>query len=168
MCLCVGNESISFTLVSTPDGGSGGLHMRLLPFCFLPLSVFSHMFIESCHYISPSHLSHTLPIPSSASHLCTVTLYLSLSIFGCPPIHSQFGCFLSFCLFLFHNHSLRIHFNLSFTHSFSILRLHLHPFLSLSLSIRMGSFKIRLAKTAGCGRQMILFKTLCIRVTVAY
>lgn len=73
--------------------GEGGCLMYLLPFCFLPISVFalfSHMLIAFCPYCSLSHFSHTLRTSSFASYRFIINLYLSLPIFNCLPIHSQF------------------------------------------------------------------------------
>lgn len=70
LCLCVGNESISFTLVSLPSrGGRVGAAScigSLFAFSFI-LFVFSHMLVPFCHYCSLSHLSHILPVTVFAS-----------------------------------------------------------------------------------------------------
>lgn len=78
VCLCVGNESISFTLVSSPDRGGRAPHALVaspFPSSFF-LSVFPHMLVAFCRYRSLSHLSHTLPILYFATYLCIITLYL--------------------------------------------------------------------------------------------
>lgn len=130
LCLCVGNESISFTPVSSPDRGGRAprtLVASLSPSSFvlsLSLFVFSHVLVAFCHYCSLSHLSHTLPVSFFASYLYIVSCYLCLPTYSLSI--SIFGCFLLFCLFLYHQHSLRIHFNLSFTPSFPMYLLCLH------------------------------------------
>lgn len=86
-------------------------------------------FISYAPYIFLCLLSlHYNPLCQSVDLLLSTH---SLSIFIC-------GCFLLFCLFVFHYHSFRIPFSLLFTHSFSmhLLWLHLYLFLFLSLSIR--------------------------------
>lgn len=60
LCLCVGNESISFTLVSPDKGGRvpcSCICCLSVSFLFLSLSVFSHMLVEFCHH-------HPLPLSS--------------------------------------------------------------------------------------------------------
>lgn len=60
LCLCVGNESISFTLVSPDKGGRAPcscICCLSVSFLFLSLSVFSHMLVEFCHH-------HPLPLSS--------------------------------------------------------------------------------------------------------
>lgn len=66
LCLCVGNESISFTLVSLPGraGRVGAASCNVA--CSLPL-FFSHMLVPFCLYCSLSHLSHSLPATVFAS-----------------------------------------------------------------------------------------------------
>lgn len=134
LCLCAGNESISFTLVSLPDKrreGTSCVCCLSVSFLLLSLSVSSHMLIAFCRYRSLYHLSHTLPISSFASYLCIITLYLSLSIFGCLPIHSQF---LSLAVFYY-----SVYFHFTIVHSESIL---ISYSLTLSPWTYSGSFSI--------------------------
>lgn len=138
MCLCVGNESISFTLVSLPnrDGREGASRIGCLSISSLScsLTLFSHMLVAVCRYCSPSRLSHTHQFSVFVSHLCILTLYLPWQIFDCLPFHSHFLWLVSVILsiFIFHLHSLRFQFNLLVTHSFSIHLAWLH--LSFSVS----------------------------------
>ena len=125
LCLCVGNESISFTLVSSPKRGGRAPCLCIVclsvSFLFLSLSVFSHMVPQFCHCCSLSHSSLALPVSSSASYLCIVSLYLSLSISSCLPIHSQF---LSLAVFYYY-----VYFYFTIIHSLVLhLKLHLHLF----------------------------------------
>ena len=104
----------------SPHPAGRGEGPSLVHLLFLSL-FFSHMLEESCPYCSPSDWSLSLPISSFAPQPGVVTCF-SESVDLLPSTHSLsisvFGCFLLFCLFLFHNHSLRILFNLLFTHSF--------------------------------------------------
>lgn len=149
LCLCAENESISFTLVSLPDRrGRWVPHVlvaSLFPSSFIP-SVFSNMFVSFCLYCSPSHLSHALPVSFIASYPFITTLCLHLPITGYIHLFilNFFGCFLLFCLLLSHQHSLRVHYNRTFspyTYPSSIL--------SFSLSIRQLTQNHR-RKVRGC------------------
>lgn len=63
----------------------GGRRAPRLPLCCLPLSfpvsVFSQMLVAFCRCCSPDHLSHTLLVSFSVSHLYIVTCSLCLPIF---------------------------------------------------------------------------------------
>lgn len=112
LCLCVGNESISFTLVSLPSrGGRVGAASCigcLFASSFI-LSQFSHIcswhsvFIVLC--LICLILSHWLSLPLSPASQPIV--------FVCQSSHgrtycscSPYLCFLLFCLFLSHEHSI--------------------------------------------------------------
>lgn len=122
--------------------GWGGL-MCWLPLHFIPHSFSLWYFLTYARSIlslslSLSHLSRTPPYIL----FCLPFLHynpLSLPISGCLPFHSRCPSLavflLSFCLFLFRQHSLRIPFNLLFTHSFHVFTLAPSPSLPVSLTV---------------------------------
>ena len=128
-------------------GGVGWVGARVLvasPFhSSVALSlVFSHICSWCSVIIALSLICLALlPTSSSASHFCIITLLVCQSpaaYLFTPHVHlwlSFFFFLLSFCLFLFHQHSLRIPFNLLFTHSFHVFTLAPSPSLPDSLIV---------------------------------
>ncbi len=89
--------------------------MCLLLLRFLPLS-FSLGFLTYAHSILSLLLSFSFvsySISSFASYLCIIARYLSLPVFGCLPIHSQF---LSLAVFYY-----SVYFYFTIIHSESVL-----------------------------------------------
>lgn len=99
LCLCVGNESISFTRVPLPSRG-GRVGAVSCVACLFASSLFSHMLVPFCLYCSLSHLSHGLPATVFASEPSSSTACLYLPVIAWPYSCSQYLHFLLFCLFL--------------------------------------------------------------------
>lgn len=81
--LCVGNESISFTLVWLPSRG-GRLGAASCIGCLFASSLLSHMLLPFCLYCSLSHLSHSLPATVFASEPSSSTARLYLPVMAWP------------------------------------------------------------------------------------
>lgn len=99
-CLCVGNESISFTVVSLPSrGGRAGAASCIG--CLFASSLFSHMLVPFCLYCSLSHLSHRLPATVFASEPSSSTACLYLPVIAWPYL-AALNIFIFYCSVYFY------------------------------------------------------------------
>lgn len=109
LCLCVGNESISFTPVPLPSrGGRGGWGGRRLvyrwPVCFLSLLTYARAILSSLFSVSFVSQSPSDRLCLRARRLNRSSLSASHRV--ASPSFPQYLHFLLFCLFLSPEHSI--------------------------------------------------------------
>lgn len=121
LCLCVGNESISFTPVPLPSRGGrgGGVGAASCIGGLFASSLFSHMLVPFCLHCSPSHLSHSLPATAFASEPGGSTARLYLPVIAWPHLASL-NIFIFYCSVYFYLLSIQSPTASPFRHLFTI------------------------------------------------